>query len=406
MASRAINRLTSIAVKRATERGLYPDGQGLYLQVAKNGSRSWVLRYRAGLARRYLGLGALHSTSLAQAREAAAAARRQLLAGQDPVAARQARVAAVRLADARTVTFAAAADLYIASHRAGWKNAQHAAQWSSSIARHVNPILGNLPVQAIDTTLVMQVIEPIWQTHTETAGRVRGRVEAILDWAKVRGYRGGENPARWRGHLDHLLPAKTKVAPVEHFAAMPYADVPAFLVELRQRDGTDARALEFAVLCAARKADIRFADWSEIDFEARTWAVPAGRMKAGREHRVPLSDAAMAVLEALPAPRFGLVFAGRSGRPIGGNALTTLLARMGRKVTQHGFRSSFRDWAADNGVTGEVAESALAHAIDSKVEAAYRRTDLFERRVPLMEAWATFCAGTEENVIQLPRRSA
>jgi integrase len=398
MATRAINRLTSLDVRRATKRGLHPDGNGLYLQIARNGSRSWVLRYRLGRARRYLGLGALHSTSLSQARELAAAARRQLLAGEDPVAARQAKQAALRLADAKAMTFAQAAASYIEAHRPGWRNADHANQWRNSLATHAFPIIGALPVAAIDTTLVMQVLDPIWTTKTETAGRVRGRIESVLNWASARGYRTGDNPARWRGHLDHLLPDRAKVAKVEHLPALPYADLPDFLAELRQRNGIPAKALEFAILTAARPGEVLLADWSEIDFAARVWAVPGTRMKAGRDHRVPLSDAAMAVLEALPEPRSEPVFPGaRPGRPIGRNALMKELRRMGRgDLTVHGFRSTFRDWAAEaTEFPGEVCEAALTHAIGDKTEAAYRRGDLLERRRLLMAAWAAYGAGEQ-----------
>jgi hypothetical protein len=256
MATRAINRLTALAVKRATKRGLYPDGQGLYLQLARNGTRSWVLRYRLGAARRYLGLGALHSVSLAQAREAAAAARRQLLAGIDPVEARRSKVMALRLADAKAVTFAQATEQYMASHKPSWKSVDHARQWTNSLTAYAFPIIGSLPVQAIETALVMKVIEPLWTTRTETASRIRGRIESVLDWASARGFRTGDNPARWRGHLDHLLPDRAKVAKVEHHPALPYDQLPAFLAELRQRPGIAARALEFAILNAVRPGEV------------------------------------------------------------------------------------------------------------------------------------------------------
>jgi integrase len=397
MATRAINRLTALAVKRAVACGLYPDGQGLYLQVSRNGSRSWVLRFRLGGARRYLGLGALHSTSLVQAREAAAAARRQLLAGIDPVESRRAKVAALRLADAKVVTFAQAAEQYMISHKPSWRNADHARQWTNSLAAYAYPIIGSLPVQAIDTTLVMKVIEPLWIARTVTASRIRGRIESVLDWASARGYRTGDNPARWRGHLDHLLPDRSKVQKVKHHPALPYADLPVFLAALRQRDGIPAKALEFAILTAARPGEVLLADWSEIDFAARLWTVPGNRMKAGRTHRVPLSDAAMAVLEALPGLRSGPVFPGmRPGRPIGENAMLFELRHMGcGDLTAHGFRSTFRDWAAEQTeFPAEVVEQALAHAIGNKTVAAYRRRgDLLERRRVLMTAWAAYGAG-------------
>jgi integrase len=406
MATRAIHRLTSLAVKRATARGLYPDGQGLYLQVARNGSRSWVLRYRLGGRRRYLGLGATHCTSLAQARELAAAAHRQLLAGIDPVEARRVSAAALRLSDAKAMSFAQAAEQYFASHKAGWKPS-HANQWQASLATHAYPVIGSLPVQAIDTALVLKVLEPIWATLTETAGRIRARIESVLDWAAARGYRTGDNPARWRGHLDHLLPERTKVRKVEHLAALPYADLPDFLAELRQRPGIPARAMEFAILTASRPGEALGAQWAEVDLEARTWTVPAERMKAGREHRVPLSDAAMALLEALPGPRSGPVFPGaRPGLSIGKNAMIVLLHRMGQHVTVHGFRSTFRDWAAEmTEFPAEVCEAALAHVVGDKTEAAYRRGDLLERRRMLMEAWASYAGGEHLGASVIPLRA-
>ena len=307
-----------------------------------------------------------------------------------------------RLNAAKAMTFRDCAARYIASHRAGWRNPKHAAQWEATLATYAGPVMGGLSVQAIDTALVLKVLEPIWTTKPETAGRVRGRIESVLDWAKVRGYRAGENPARWRGHLDKLLPARSKVRRVEHHAALPYAELPGFLMSLRDQEGIAARALEFAIVTAARTGEVIGARWSEIDLLEKIWTVPPGRMKAGKEHRVPLSARALAILEEMQPHRHAedsFVFPGaKLGRPLSNMAFLMLLRRMGRDdLTAHGFRSSFRDWAAERtNFPSEVAEMALAHMVGSKVEAAYRRGDLFEKRSRLMAAWATFCNEPEQ----------
>lgn len=395
--ARMLAKLTPLGVKRALKPGLYSDGGGLYLQIAAGGSKSWIFRYGAG-GKRYFGLGPLHTIGLAEARERALAARRMLLDGVDPIAAKREKAAAAHLAAAKSITFKECALAYIEAHRAGWKNAKHAAQWTATLETYAFPIIGRLPVASIDTALVLKVLQPIWTTKPETASRVRGRIESILDWARVRGYREGENPARRKGHLDHLLPAKSKIVKVEHHAALPYREVPAFMADLKTREGNGARALEFAILTAARSGEVRGATWSEIDFDARLWTVPAGRMKAGREHRVPLSKQAIALLRRFPSNQRGdaLVFEGaREDSPLSDMSLTAVLRRMGRgDVTAHGFRSTFRDWCAEKtDFPAEAAEMALAHAVSDKVEAAYRRGDLFERRRELMQAWGTFCEG-------------
>ena len=294
------------------------------------------------------------------------------------------------------MTFAACAERYIASHKVGWRNPKHAAQWPATLGTYVYPVFGSLPVQAVDVGLVMKAIEPIWVQKPETAGRVRGRIERVLDWATARGYRQGENPARWRGHLENLLPKKSKVRRVEHHAALPYVEIGAFMAELRQQEGVPARALEFAILTAARTGEVIGAKWDEIDLDERLWTVPAERMKAGKEHRVPLSDVALAIVEERrKIQQDDHIFpGGKAGRPISNMAMLMLLRRMGRgDLTAHGFRSSFRDWAAERTTfPAEVAEMALAHTVSDKVEAAYRRGDLFQKRRYLMEAWAKFCA--------------
>jgi integrase len=374
---------------------LVSDGGGLYLQVSASGAKSWVFRYKAGSKLYEMGLGPLHTVGLAEARTRARQHREHRLDGLDPLAVRRAARTKAKLDAAKAMTFAACAEGYISAHKAAWRNAKHRAQWSSTLATYINPIFGALPVQDIDTALVMKAVEPIWNEKPETASRVRGRIESILDWATARSFRASENPARWRGHLDKLLPKKTKVRRIEHHAALPYGEIAAFASELRRQDGIAARALEFAILTAARTGEVIGARWDEINLAERLWMVPAERMKADKEHRVPLSDAATAILENLSKIRHGdFVFpGGRTGRPISNMAMTMTLRRMGRgDLTVHGFRSSFRDWAAERtGFPAEVPEMALAHAVSDKVEAAYRRGDLFQKRRQLMDAWAKFC---------------
>jgi integrase len=330
-----------------------------------------------------LGLGSLDAVTLAQARDKAREARALCAAGVDPVGAKRASRAAARTAEAKTVTFKDAASVYIAAHRAGWRSVQYAAQWEQALVDHAFPVIGSLPVAAIDTSLVLKVLEPLWATKTVTANRVRGRIESVLDWAKVRGFRDGENPARWKGHLDHLLPAKSKVRRIEHHAAMPYGDLPAFIAELRGRNDAGARALEFLILTAARSGEVRLAAAAEFDLTASVWTVPAAHMKGNREHRVPLSAPALALVDTACA------YAAK-------NSMAKLLTRMRPGLTVHGFRSTFRDWAAEQtNFSNEVVEMALAHAIPSAVEAAYRRGDLFEKRRRLMQAWADYCAAID-----------
>jgi integrase len=391
--ARLVDKLSPKGIEKAKNPGYYNDGGGLYLLIGPNGAKSWVFRYRVDGRLREMGLGPLYTVGLAEAREKARQCRHLRLDGNDPIEVRKATRTQAKLDAAKAMTFAQCAERYIASHKAGWKNPKHAAQWPATLRTYVNPVFGSLPVQSIDVGLVMKAIEPLWTVKPETAGRVRGRIERILDWATTRGYRQGENPARWRGHLENLLPKKSKVRRVEPHAALPYVEISDFVAELRQQDGVAARALEFAILSAARTGEVISARWSEIDFGARLWTVPSERMKAGREHRVPLSEAAMAILGQMD--RSGdFVFPGaKAGRPISNMAMTMVLRRMDRgSLTVHGFRSSFRDWAAERtGFPTEVAEMALAHVVSSKVEAAYRRGDLFQKRRALMDAWAGFC---------------
>ena len=391
-----IGKLTALAVRRVKTPGYYNDGGGLYLKIAGPNARSWVFRYRVSVVQlREMGLGSTATISLLEARERARACRQQRLDGIDPIEARRATRVATAVTAAKVMTFRQCAEAYIAAHEAGWSNAKHAGQWPKTLTAYVYPVFGSLPVQSVDVALVMKALEPIWSTKPETANRVRGRIESVIDWATTRGYRTGENPARWRGHLENLLPQKSKVARVEHHAALPYKDLPAFMANLRQFEGIPARALEFAILVAARTGEVIGAKWSEIDLEARLWTVPTERMKAGREHRVPLSAASLTVLNAMKSIRESdFVFPGiRTGRPLSGMALLMTLRRMGRgDVTTHGFRSSFSDWCAEcTTFPAEVREMALAHSVSDKVEAAYRRGDLFEKRRELAEAWSRFC---------------
>src|SRR5262245_5324948 len=401
--ARTLNRLTAREVATATQPGMYADGAGLYLRVARSGARSWCLRFMLEGRAREMGLGGLSKLSLADARRKAAEHRLLLVDKTDPIDKRKAERAAKRIETARSMTFDDCARAYVDAHRPAWRHVKHSQQWTNSLARHVSPVLGALPVHTIDTALVMKVVEPLWATKPETASRIRGRIEVVLDWARVRGYRAGENPARWRGHLDHLLPARSKVRKVKHYRALPYTDMGAFMAHLRSRPGVGASALAFLIFTAARSSEVADARWAEIDRTARMWVVPAERMKGGREHRVPLSAAAIAILDRMSPTHDEFIFSNEPGRRLGKGALAKQLK--GWNGTVHGFRSSFRDWAAERtSFPREVVESALAHAIEDRTEAAYRRTDLLEKRRQLMEAWTTFCTAPEQkpNVTSLP----
>jgi integrase len=379
------------AVPKVGRRALVlPDGGNLYLQVTRGNSglrRSWTFRYEFDGRRYEMGLGALHTLSLTEARDKARTLRQQLLEDVNPLHARQEARAARRVEAAKAVTFRQCAEQYIAAHEAGWRNARHAAQWPNTLAAYVYPIIGPLPVQAVDTGLVLKCIEPIWTTRPETASRVRGRIEAVLGWATARGYRTGDNPAAWRSHMENLLPARAKVRAIEHHPALPYVEMPAFMVDLLACDSIAARALEFLILTAARSGEVLGAQWNEVDLNNRTWTVPAARTKAHREHRVPLSDRAAEILSKLPR-------AGARVFPVPRTAMIDLLQTL-RPITVHGFRSTFRDWAGDRtAFARDVVEAALAHAVGNRTEAAYRRSDALEKRHQLMAAWATFCATT------------
>ena len=402
-------RLSSLTVKHARKPGMLADGNGLYLQVTRANARSWIFRYYRNGKSREMGLGSLNAVGLAGARLKAAACRGLLADGIDPIAARDAERTQRALEDARAITFDQCAEAFITAHGAAWKNQKHIAQWKATLRTYVSPVFGSLPVQAVDVALVMKVLEPIWTTKPETAARIRGRIESVLNWAKARGYRTGENPALWKGHLDNLLPAHSKIAKVKHHAALPYDQTSQFIDALRRQDGIAPLALEFAILTAARTGEIIGARWAEIDLEAKVWTVPASRMKNGREHRVPLSVEALAVLNKVSeGDPEEFVFAGRKKRPLSNMAFLMLLRRMGHdKLTAHGFRSTFRDWAAERtNFQAEIAEAALGHVVGNKVEAAYRRGDFFEKRRRLMEAWAQFATTAPSDAVVVSLREA
>jgi len=399
--------------------GRYGDGGGLYLLVRAPEAKFWLFRYvRAGKMRE-IGLGPATgrtAVSLVDARKKARALYDMHREGRDPLDERAAGRAMQAAETAKAVTFGEAAERYIAAHRAGWKNAKHADQWVNTIATYAEPVLGSISVQAIDTALVLKALEPIWTKKPETAARLRGRIEQVLDWAKARGYRDAENPARWKGHLKILLPARAKVQRIEHHAALSYDELPDFMAALRAQEGTAARAFEFAILTAARTGEVIGARWNEINLPDKIWIVPGARMKAGKTHRAALSARAVEILQQMKAEHDhdaeDYVFAGRGpGRALSNMAFLMLLRRMGRgDLTAHGFRSSFRDWCAERtNFPSEAAEMALAHAVSDKVEAAYRRGDMLEKRHQLMEAWAVFCAqppSKGERVVPIRQREA
>jgi integrase len=394
--TRTLNRLSALKVQRAKEPGMYADGGSLYLRVAEGGSKQWIFRYVTNGRMRDMGIGPAHTLTLEEAREEATEARKLRLKGIDPIAHKHARRAAQLAEDAKAMTFRQCAEQFIKENEHKWTNPKHRHDWRASLDTHVYPTLGNLPIAAVDTPLVLKVIKPLWERVPETGRRVRGRIEAVLAWATVHHYRAGDNPARWQGHLEHALPARAEIAPVEHHAAMPYAEVPAFFAKLKNDSSALAACLEFTILTAARRAEATEAVWSEVDLDAATWTIPGSRMKAGEEHRVPLSPPAVAVLKRMAEVRTSeYVFPGKiAGHPVSGRGVTALAKRVaGDDTTLHGFRSSFRDWASERtSFPNEVCEMALAHAIPNAVEKAYRRGELLDKRRRLMDAWAEFCA--------------
>lgn len=407
MPKKVSNALTPLAVKNAKP-GRHADGGGLHLLVKESGARSWVYRFMLKGKARDLGLsqcpealellkhGKSQEITLVQARDIAAIYRMKVKAGIDPLEERQrnaaADAAAAQAAKVAGISFRAVAEAYIAANEGGWKNDKHRQQWRNTLATYVYPIMGDLPVADISTAHVLTILEPIWKEKAETASRVRGRIETILDAAKAREYREGENPARWRGHIAQILPARSRLTRGHH-KAMPFEAIPEFVGKLRTREAVAALTLEFTILTAARTGEVLGATWAEVDLDKAVWTVPAVRMKAGKEHRVPLSPRAVELLATVKPLGNDWLFPAMKGGMLSGMAMAMLLRRMNVDVTVHGFRSGFRDWCAERtSYAHEVAEMALAHAIESKVERAYRRGDLFDKRRRLMEDWATYCA--------------
>jgi integrase len=394
-----MGKLTARKVETAKP-GKYGDGGGLQLSVASTGAKKWVLRFLWQGRAREMGLGSYPKVGLAEARERAMGGRRLARSGVDPIAERK--------QDRRVPTFGELADEVVIEQSKGFRNEKHKAQWAMTLREYAAP-LRSMSIDAITTEDILAVLKPVWSTKAETASRVRGRIERVINAAKAKGLRSGENPAAWRGHLENLLPKQSKLSRGHH-AAMPYAEVPGFITELRNREAVAALGLEFAILTAARSGEVLGAQWSEIDLGARVWTIPAKRMKAGREHRVPLSEPARAIVEKVGGARMSdFIFPGqRPGRPLSVMALEMVLRRMGEHVTVHGFRSSFRDWAGnETHFPRELAEHALAHVLGDKAEQAYRRSDALEKRRPLMEAWAAYCepSSADEKVTPLRRKA-
>jgi integrase len=383
-----------VARRLLKQPGRHLDGDGLYLQVVSETNASWVLRYERDGRERMMGLGSIKTFTLKEARSRARAKRQLLADGIDPLERKAAERTARALEAAKAITFEQAARQYFDGHEAKWRNTKSRAQFLSTLETYAFPHIGGLSVAAIDTGLVLKVVEPIWQTIPETADRTRRRIENVLDWCTVRGYRSGDNPARWRGHLSEALPDRPQLQQTKHHPALPYTELPTFMTILAAREGVAARALEFTIMTAARTGEVLGATWGEIDLKAKTWTIPPGRIKGGKEHRVPLSDGVLDILESVPRMDGNpFVFITQQNRGLGAMALFSVLRRMGRRdITVHGFRSTFRDWAAERtGFANHVLEQALAHTIGNAVERAYRRSDLFEKRRKLMDAWTIYC---------------
>lgn len=413
--ARQLGKLTALQVTKLIKPGLYGDGGGLTLQITKAGVKSWLFRFMRDGKAYGMGLGATHTFSLAEARQKALEARKQLASGLNPLAEKKQMLLAKALERAKMMTFDQCSTAYIEAHKASWKNAKHKDQWTNTLGTYASPVFGQMPVADIDTALVVKCLAPIWQSKTETASRVRGRIESVLGWATTSGYRKGENPARWKGHLENLLANISKTSRTKNHPSLPWPRMGDFMAALKARDGIASCALEFTILTACRSGEIRGAQWSEFDFKEKVWTIPAERMKAPREHQVPLSESALALLTSMPqSGKF--VFTGKKGQPLSDMTLTAVIRRMnsdeekpvwvdpaGKGITVHGFRSSFRMWAAETtAYPREVAEHALAHQLPDAVERAYQRGTQFAKRKALMAEWATHCALPQKDAVVHP----
>ena len=392
--ARQINLLFDRGVKSQKKQGKYADGNGLYLQVSKSGSKSWLFRFMMDGKSREMGLGSINTVPLAKARIKALECKKLLREGIDPISDRFDRLNKTKADNRDVFTFKKCAEDYLKAHSASWGSLRHAEIWHSSIKRYADPVLGSMPVNIIERSHIMRVLDPIWREKTETAKKLRGRIESVLDWATVQDYRKGENPARWRGHLDKLLPKPSELHKVKHFAALPYPEINKFMDQLREREALSALALRLIILTSTRSGEVRGAIWSEFDLEKATWTIPAERMKAKKEHIIPLCKEALSIVQSLPRMAGNdLLFAGsRSGKPLSDVVFKKLMERMGIKgITTHGFRSTFRDWAAEQtAFPREVIEAALAHQLKDKAEAAYFRSNLLDKRRELMNKWADY----------------
>ena len=415
--ARQIGKLSALQVTKLSKPGLYGDGGGLTLQITKTGVKSWLFRYMLAGKAYGMGLGATHTISLQEARKKALDARKQLVDGINPLLAKKHAQIAVALENAKMMTFDQCAEAYIAAHKASWKNAKHTSQWTNTLATYASPVFGQQPIAEIDTALVVKCLAPIWEKKTETASRLRGRIESVLGWATTSGYRSGENPARWKGHLDNLLANISKSSRSKHHPSLPWQHISKFIIAIRAREGMSARAIEFTILTACRSGEVRGAKWSEFDLDDRVWTIPAERMKAHREHQVPLSEATLKLLVSIPRDN-ELVFAGTKGQILSDMSMTAVIRRMnaddqsiwvdsdGNRITVHGFRSTFRMWAAETtAYPREVAEHALAHQLPDAVERAYQRGTQFAKRVALMSDWSYYCAPVQNNAAVKPIRS-
>ena len=418
--ARQLHRLSALRVTKLTKPGLYGDGGGLSLQITANGVKSWLLRFMVAGKPFGMGLGPTHTVSLVEARQKALDARKLLISGINPLIAKQQSQIAAALANAKMMSFDQCAKAYILAHKASWKNAKHLEQWTNTLNTYASPVFGYLPVADIDTGLVMKCLAPIWESKTETASRIRGRIESVLGWATTSGYRTGENPARWKGHLENLLATIGKSSRTKHHPSLPWHRIGAFMAALRGREGVAARAVELAILTACRSGEVRDARWTEFDTTGKVWTIPAERMKAKREHQVPLSNAAIDLLKSIPISReTDVVFTGTKGQPLSGMSMTAVIRRMndsdkprwedanGDRITVHGFRTTFRMWTAETtSYPREVAEHALAHQLPDAVERAYQRGSQFAKRTGLMTDWSVYCATTQIDAIVKPIRSA